>query len=475
MKQILPAILALIPLLAFNAFPVTITKDAFVNDKKIEFSGSASLTEGQFRAGHHWTTRTDTVTTGGSFHDEPFPAPLWLHDAHVDLKLAVRPSEKLKIIVHPVFEIWYDQYPVEDITIHSLFPYREHWRADIAQGEGIYSFGNAENPFLSIEAGIFPFKYNAEAVNLGEYLFRSGCYPPFITTNFDFPYATLTGFRLHSTLFNNLQQDLLLTTETQIQPLYDWSLSYLLNYSVPSWFDIGAGVSFSRLFPASDEVTTPKVYTGAPNSTDMYLDGNGDTAYYSFKGIKVMGKVCFDPKGFFPGFAEVLGKEDGKIFAEAAILGLKNINAYKKYSTSDTSSALMEDTSTNYYNDISQRIPIMFGFNVPTFKLLDLFALQGEWYGWNFKDALYYQTTSGPNAIPSPFYSRSYPRDVYKTDNWKWSVNVQKTFLRHFSIIAQLSRDHTRTISYYEKYKDENEMFTKNNEWGWWLKLQYSF
>lgn len=475
MKQILSTILLTILFFALNALPVTISKESFITDKKITVSGSASITEGQYRAGHHSTTRTDTVTTGGSFHDEPFPAPLWIHGSQVDLKLEAQPSKNLKIIVHPVFEIWYDRYPVEDITIHSLFPYREHWTAAIAEGVGIYSFGNIGKPYLSFEAGIFPFKYNADAVNLGEFLFRSGCYPPYITTNFDFSYATLSGLRIHSTLLENLQQDVLLTTETQIQPLYDWSLLYLIDYTVPSFFDVGAGISLYRMFPAAENVTTPSIVVGNPNPTDAYLDSNGDTSYYSFKGIKAMGKVSFDPKGLMPdGIKSLFGKEDGKIFAEAAVLGVKSIDAYKYYPTSDTTTALMRDTSKNYYSSIEKRVPIMFGFNIPAFKLLDVCAVQGEWYGWDFKNALYFQTTSGQNAIPPPA-TRPYPGDVYKKDDWKWSVNVKKTLLQHVSIIAQASRDHTRTISYYEKYKDENEMFTKTNEWGWWMKVQYNF
>jgi hypothetical protein len=476
MKQCLPVILLLVLFSAFSGFPVTVSKESFINDKKIEISGSASITEGQYRAGHHYTTRTDSVTTGGSFHDEPFPAPLWIHGAQLDLKLEAQPMEKFKVIVHPVFEIWYDQYPVEDITNHSLFPYREHWNVDIAQGEGIYNFGNNEKPYLSLEAGIFPFKYNADAVNLGEYLFRSGCYPPFITTSFDYPYATLAGLRIHSTLFGNLQQDLLLTTETKVQPLYDWSLSYLINFAVPSLLDIGAGVNFNRIFSVADEVTTPSTVAGKPNPTDQYIDSKGDTLYYSFKGIKLMAKVGIDPKGLLPsGARSIFGKEDGKIYAEAAVLGLKNINSYKYYSPDGTTEALLPDTSTNYYNDVKKRIPIMFGLNVPAFKLLDLCAIQGEWYGWDFKNALYYQTTGGQNAIPGPAAGRSYTADAYKNDNWKWSLNLKKTFMGHFSVIAQFSRDHTRTVSYYEKYKDENEMFTKGNEWGWWLKLKYGF
>ena len=43
-----------------------------------------------------------------------------------------------------------------------------------------------------------------------------------------------------------------------------------------------------------------------------------------------MARLAFDPKGFLPSnLSEIFGKEDGKIYGEAAILGLNSITAYK--------------------------------------------------------------------------------------------------------------------------------------------------
>jgi len=44
----------------------------------------------------------------------------------------------------------------------------------LKESQGIYSFGDLDQPWLQLAAGYFPFKYNPQASNLGEYLYRSG-------------------------------------------------------------------------------------------------------------------------------------------------------------------------------------------------------------------------------------------------------------------------------------------------------------
>jgi hypothetical protein len=188
-----------------------------------------------------------------------------------------------------------------------------------------------------------------------------------------------------------------------------------------------------------------------------------------------MGRISFDPKGLLSGSAvNIFGKEDCKIFAEAAILGTTDYTAYKYRDPRNGDSTIILDSLRNYYSKLKDRVPVMFGMNFPAFKLLDVVSIQGEWYGWPYTDALYYQTKAGQNATPVPIYL-NYSRDDYKKDNWKWSVYFKKTLFQHFSIIGQLARDHSHHDSYYEILKDDNEVFTRPNEWGWWLKLQYNF
>ena len=79
----------------------------------------------------------------------------------------------------------------------------------------------------------------------------------------------------------------------------------------------------------------------------------------TFKGIKVMGRASVDFKPMF-GLENALGAPDLKLFGEVAVLGIEN-QGY-------------------YYDDVTTRIPIMLGVNLPTFRMLDFLSFQVEYY-----------------------------------------------------------------------------------------------
>jgi hypothetical protein len=69
------------------------------------------------------------------------------------------------------------------------------------------------------------------------------------------------------------------------------------------------------------------------------------------------------------------------------------------------------DTSDEYYpgyNDLLKRTPIMFGFNVPTCKVLDVLSLEAEWWDsypfansyWGFIRLVTNKTLSRTNMFP---------------------------------------------------------------------------
>jgi hypothetical protein len=247
----------------------------------------------------------------------------------------------------------------------------------ISQATGIYSFGgeDVKNPMFQLQFGYFPFKYNTEAANLGEYLLRSGCYPGFIMGGNwsilgDAVYRVV-GTRLSSYLFDkSLQQHLIISSERDVPPMYDLSLTYIGDYNFLKVVDIGAGVDFHHLVSVNEKRTTPQVKEnryadGIPLSNTVQDSLYPNLEYYTFRGIKVMGKISIDPKPLFP--SSIFGKEDLKIFGEAAILGVENY--------------------PYYYDDIKKRIPVMFGINLPCFKLLDICSVQWEWYGSQFENS----------------------------------------------------------------------------------------
>ena len=84
-------------------------------------------------------------------------------------------------------------------------------RYRLSRADFIYSHGEGFN----LDVGYFPIKYNDNARNLGEYLFRSGTYPQYLTANFDFAAARVTGLNAFGMLFGNFNYKALLTINTE--------------------------------------------------------------------------------------------------------------------------------------------------------------------------------------------------------------------------------------------------------------------
>src|SRR5690606_18695742 len=91
-----------------------------------------------------------------------------------------------------------------------------------------YKFGDLEKPALTVETGIFPYKYNDNSRNLGEYMFRSISYPSQVFTGglnwVGVDRAQVTGMRFTAPTGDNVSHDLILNFETTQIPYYDLSL-----------------------------------------------------------------------------------------------------------------------------------------------------------------------------------------------------------------------------------------------------------
>jgi hypothetical protein len=330
---------------------------------------------------------------------------------------------------------------------------------NIKHAEGIYSFGDPKDPFLQLEGGLFPYKYNPDARNLGEYLFRSYAYPQYIDNVFDRPYADIAGLRIGNQI-GGFHEDLLLTSEIHDYPLMDFSLSYVANYNFAKIVEVGAGINFDRLFPVHGNETTPSNYT-----SDEYYTSAGDSGYYSFSGTKIMARLSFDPKEFLP--SGIFSKEDLKIYSEFAILGLKNYSV-------DTS------RSAPYYTNISQRMPIMLGFNFPVFgtalknvigfKALDLLSIELEYWQNPYPNSF---RMPYENFIPLPTPDAS----GIHHDNLKWSFYAKRDCGNNFSVIAQVAHDHLipQTFSLMQGNSDRTDVLLQHGEWWWVVKTQFTF
>jgi hypothetical protein len=440
----------------------------------IEIMGKASITEGQFVKCSY--TYLPNGGGGQGYLRETMNFRPWLNNALAQVGIRAYLNSRFSAIICPQFKLWNDTWDWQIMGQNgsAANPFIQHVTVSLADAEGIISLGNKEAFAFNAAVGIMPFKYDENVKNLGEYLFRTGVHPAYIQTSFDYPYAILTGVRLNAEMFNHLSLDVLFTQETQIIPMNDWSLTVLSGYNVPGLLEIGAGIMFDRLVPVAGILDHPV-------SQDTFYTRSGALDTLSWGGTKLMARIAVDPKGMLPSaISQFFGKEDGKIYAEAAVLGVQSFSAYKKATDSNrvvVPGQYVIDSTMNFYSDIKQRIPVMAGFNVPTFKLLDYLSVEVEWFGWQYSPSLYnYQNLV--YTLPKPLI----PQDVktgqrllYTKDNaWKYSFNFRKTMWGHLSMIGQIARDHTRHDAYYSSFASPEEVFVQKDQWGWWLKLQYN-
>ena len=161
-----------------------------------------------------------------------------------------------------------------------------------------------------------------------------------------------------------------------------------------------------------------------------------------------------------------LGKEDLKIYGEYAILGLKDY--------------------PRYYNNISERMPVMFGFDIPTFKFLDVLAFEAEYYTSPYfgnNSQTLYDGYDYPVPIPDP----NWTDEEYNTDHglvtttahrWKWSLYGSKAFGKNFRIVAQAARDHSRfQTSLYDQpyYLFDGDVTVGAKDWYYLFRAVWSF
>jgi hypothetical protein len=321
---------------------------------------------------------------------------------------------------------------------------------------------------LRVQFGFFPFKYNSAATNLGEYMFRTGCYPNFIINHFDFPMARIMGLNIENHIYDVFHQNLILANEWEIYPTQDFSLAYLASLTfLNRAIEIGGGIDGHRIFSVDPKRTTPhnrRTISKIENSepvVDEFGDTSevGDTTYFSFAGTKLMGRITLDPKRLLS--TDIFGEEDLKIYAEAAILGTRNYPIY--------------EDSTVRYDILTERMPIMAGVHIPTFKLLDVLAFEMEYYPSRYLNN-FSQEANTP-LLPLPYTARTDGADTTQAHRVKWSIYAKKTFGAKLQIVAQAARDHRRAPcnSYDLRFVDFGDNTVKKDEWYYLIKVVYGF
>ena len=409
------------------------------NQAKTTISGYTAVEGGQVVAGRYFKM------PDGVYHD-------WMGSGYLNLSLRSRINEHLSVLGALETRLGYNTSPVDQIFDPTDAPQQQQVFVYITSAEGILSFGQKDHLHLTVGIGRFEYKYNEQSQNLGEYLFRTGTYPAYIQTSFDLSLARLNGLVASLDIGDFLRQDLLVTTMRDVKPFYNFSLTYLVDAKIIPALSIGAAVSFANLISVSDDQTS------LHNNANSYVTAAGDTGYYTFRGTKLMARFTFDPKKFFN--LPFLGEEDGKLYGEAAILGLEN------YPSSNN--------NPMGYDTLANKIPIMLGFDIPTCKILDVLALEAEWYGCHYPDGYNLVVRYG-YSIPDNPQSLYATYDDYAHDDWKWSIYAKKTIFKNFSLIFQAARDHMRFNTQIARDQDYAEVLTSWGQWYWMAKMKFYF
>jgi hypothetical protein len=360
--------------------------------------------------------------------------------------------------------------------------------------------GDKAAPGFSVTLGSFPYKYNPDVQNLGLYLLRGPVYPGVLMGGFrdfavDTSKATQLGLKVHHAI-GNFSHDLILNSERDIPPTFDMSLAYVAKYRAFDAVEFGAGVNFYRLIPYDKSMQTPgklsddKLSFHKENYIEVDPANPADTVFFTHQGIKAMGMFSVDFKSLM-GIGN-MGKDDLKLYGEAAIIGLKN---YGKT-----------------YSKISERIPVMLGFNFPVFNYLDHLSLELEYYGSPYRNDLKglgnnnvvadWTIQDHPVPSPKPVSNAEYGidsagnwtnatgqvinmsgtgllREKVSTDDFKWSVFVDKTVKDHIRFTGQVANDHYRprpvATGLIASAGGLAEAFSESSNWYFMLRVGYLF
>lgn len=331
-----------------------------------------------------------------------------------------------------------------------------------------------DNDLFNVELGYYPFKYNQQSTNLGEYLFRSGTYPGWLISGFEHSIdkTKLAGVHASYTMGSTvrLKQDLIMNTELEVYPYRDINLTYIATPSFGNFLNLGVGIQLARLIALDNRKTTLGSDESKPFDNKMgHIDtATGDTIRYTFKGTKLMGRATFDVKELFGFSKKILGSEDLKIYGEIALLGVKN---YK-----------------GWYEKPNERIPMMIGFNFPAFKILDVLSIEFEYYPTpyaNNLEAIWKTCSPVPYIGGRPINigidrNREWNESMRITDDdTRWSIYLSKLFGKHIRLSAQAACDHTQKSWYMPPPPSTNlqyyDMVPKSDNWYYMMRMSIYF
>jgi hypothetical protein len=411
----------------------------------------------------------------------------WIENAFLGLLFDATINGNMRVILNSEFyQVFSYDMPETELGVENKMDL--FWIANwiyLREVRGIYTLGDPEQFSFQVNVGKWHYKYNPEAHNLGEYLFRGNSYPTWYETKFDDPTSPLMGFLLSTNINTKIfkpQLDIMLTSETVKYPMQDWSLSGIASFKLFDFWGygdllgMGAGICFDRIFSKDPFYTTPS--EGNPGQQNLYY---ADTLYdtigidpitllpiietslaneknYTFAGTKATFRFCLDPKVFFD-WEKIFTEDDLKIYAEFAVLGFKNYPDVE--SPADTANFI-----SNYYAFREDRMPRMIGINVPIFPffhIFDVVSVELEWFNTPY--------IQGYEEAFKKGWPKPVEKDI-KNTKFYWSVYAKKD-LGPFTFVTQFARDHMRPVVLNFNYTEWNDVLVESSHWWWSVKIQF--
>ena len=116
-------------------------------------------------------------------------------------------------------------------------------------------------------------------------------------------------------------------------------------------------------------------------------------------------------------------------------------------------------------------MPLMFGFNFPTLKVLDLLNIELEYYSSRLSTDNHnqYQPPGSGQVFVIPVPT-GIVNNIPDCLRWKWSVYVKKTLSPRVSLILQCAHDRYR-LNYPDGNPFWTETLTQQGDWRWVAKI----
>ena len=183
-----------------------------------------------------------------------------------------------------------------------------------------------------------------------------------------------------------------------------------------------------------------------------------------------MARFALDPKPLFSDdLSRLLGRDESRLYGEICVTGWKN---YENYDTSAFG------RSTNFYANRWDRTLFMFGYNVPTFKILDVLSVEVEHKSNKYPNSLEPVENvqkNPPLPIPETISDLALAGSTQPISPWYWTVYVKKTFLGNFALIAQAAHDHMRPVEGDASIPPYEDVLEARGDWWWNIRLNILF